>query len=358
MKAAMSLDALAYLHGQPDARGDIRTLAEDFTVEEVLGFELSGEGEHVCLFIEKVGENTLYVAKQIAKIAGVRNREVSYSGLKDRHAVTRQWFSVPVAIKKTIDWSALASDTIRVLRQTRHQKKLRSGCHRANQFTLLIRNITAIDEVQRRFEQIRHGGVPNYFGPQRFGHDGNNLNMAQRMFDGEVIRDRKLKGLIISAARSWLFNLIVSRRIEQQCFTRAMDGDIFRLSGSRSFFSEALSEDIHRRVATGDIQIAASMVGDGQWLSTLDACAFEQQALQSCGGWITGLKQQRVAADCRPIRLDAGDLSLEILDQQTLRLRFVLPSGCFATALLRELVNINDCSRKTQPSGINDEYIA
>ncbi len=348
---ADSLTSLAYLHGQPTSSGDIRASHADFVVEEVLGFELSGEGEHVCLFIEKAGENTLYVAKQIAKIAGVRNRDVSYSGLKDRHAITRQWFCVPVGIKQTVDWSALASDSIRIVSQTRHLKKLRSGSHRANKFTLVLRNISDMAEVQQRLAQIEQTGVPNYFGSQRFGHGGNNLQLAQKMFAGESIRDRKLKGLVLSAARSFLFNRIVSQRIEQHSFDQPMDGDIFRLAGSRSFFSEKATDDIRQRLASGDIQIAASMPGDGDWLSTLAAGEFEQAVLSDYTDWLAGLKAQRVAADCRPIRLDAAELSSELLDEQTIKLDFVLPTGSFATALLRELLIVNDCSK---PGSRND----
>jgi tRNA pseudouridine13 synthase len=337
---------LTYLHGQPASKGDIRTINEDFIVEEVLGFELSGEGEHVCLFIEKEGENTLYVAKQIALVAGVRNRDVSYSGLKDRHGITRQWFCVPVGIKKTVDWSALESPSIRVLAQTRHIKKLRTGVHKANKFSLLLRNVTDMADIERRLVLLKQAGVPNYFGAQRFGFDGNNLKMAQRMFAGESIRDRKLKGLVLSAARSYLFNLIVSQRVSEQLFNQPMDGDIFRLSGSRSFFSENVNDTIVQRLADGDITIAASMVGDGDAISTGLAHEFEQRVLQDYADWIAGLKAQRVAADCRPIRLDAADLAYDVVDEQTIKLDFALPTGSFATALLKELVDFNDCSQK------------
>lgn len=337
------LASLAWLHGQPTSVADIRTQPEDFMVEEILGFELSGEGEHVCLFIEKKGENTQYIAKQLAKIAGARVRDIGYSGLKDRHAVTRQWFCVPVGITKTVDWSALQTDTVKIVQQTRHIKKLRTGCHRANKFSLVLRNISDMADIQARLAKIKQTGAPNYFGSQRFGIGGNNLQLAERLFGGETIRDRKLKGLVLSAARSHLFNLIVSERIAQQYFDQPMNGDLFRLAGSRSYFSEAVSDDIIGRLASGDIQIAASMVGDGDWLTTEDARVFEQQVIADYADWHKGLKAQRVAADSRPVKLEAGELSSEIIDEHTLRLDFVLPSGSFATAVLRELLKANDC---------------
>ncbi|MFT4926603.1 MAG: tRNA pseudouridine13 synthase [Phenylobacterium sp.] len=347
--------ALAYLHGQPLSQGDIKTSDADFVVEEVLGFELSGEGEHVCLFIEKQGENTLYVARQIARIAGVRQRDVSYSGLKDRHAITRQWFCVPVGIKKTVDWSELETDAIRILQQTRHSKKLRTGSHRANKFNVLIAQITDMADVEQRLGLIEQTGVPNYFAAQRFGFGGNNLKMAERLFGGESIKDRKLKGLVLSAARSHLFNLIVSERVKQQRFDQPMDGDLFRLDGTRSFFSETITSDILARLKQADIHIAASMVGDGDWLTTQDARVFEQAVLQDYQGWIEGLKAMRVAADSRPIQLNADAFSYDKIDATTIRLNFTLPTGSFATALLREVIDFNDCGSRHQQSSSADE---
>jgi tRNA pseudouridine13 synthase len=337
---------LAYLYGQPSACGDIRTEAADFVVEEVLGFEPGGEGEHVCLFIEKRGENTQYVAKQVAQIAGARNRDVSYCGLKDRHGVTRQWFSVAVPVKKSIDWSGLNSDSVSVLKQVRHSKKLRTGSHKHNKFEIKVRNISDMTAVKNRFEQVKRAGVPNYFGSQRFGFNGNNLHLAQRMFEGEQIRDRKLRGLVISAARSYLFNLQVSQRVSQQRLTQPMDGDIFRLAGSRSFFSETVSDEIRRRLVGGDIEIAALLPGDGPALSHDDALIFEQQVLAEHQNWVQGLRDMRVDADCRPVSLRPQAISMQVLDDQTVSLSFVLPTGSFATALLRELINVKDCSNK------------
>ncbi|MCJ8273423.1 MAG: tRNA pseudouridine(13) synthase TruD [Psychrosphaera sp.] len=344
------VESLSYLHGKPAANGDIRTEDADFIVEEVLGFELSGEGEHVCLFIEKQGENTIYVAKHFVKISGARYRVVCYTGLKDRHGITRQWFSVAVPVKTTIDFSPLESDTIRIVKQTRHLKKLRTGCHRLNKFSIVVRNIDDLADVQARIEQIKLQGVPNYFGSQRFGHSGNNLNLAKRMFGGEEIRDRKLRGLVISAARSLLFNLLVSQRVKQQRFSQPIDGDIFRLSGTRSFFTEAMSDTLLARLAEGDIQIAASLPGDGDWLTKHDALAFEQQVLSEYQSWVDGLIELRVKVDCRPIKLEGANLSMQVLNEHSIRLDFDLPTGSFATALLRELVNVVDCSHKSHSS--------
>ena len=150
-------------------------------VDEDLGIEFTGSGEHVCLQVVKKGENTQYVAKLIAQKAGVSPREVSYAGMKDRHGVCSQWFSVKVPIKKHIDFSELNSDSIFVVSQQRHERKLRTGCHKGNRFTITLRNVTQPLDILCRINAVR-AGVPNYFGEQRFGRDGHNLVMAEKMY--------------------------------------------------------------------------------------------------------------------------------------------------------------------------------
>lgn len=335
------LAALAYLHGKPQVSADFRTVDEDFAVEEVLGFELSGEGQHLCLFIEKRGENTQYVAKQIAELAGKRVRDVSYGGLKDRHAVTRQWFSVDVGMNSTLDFTALNSDSVKILKQVRHNKKLRIGAHKANRFVITLRNISDLTAFNSRIEAIKTQGVPNYFGEQRFGNNGSNLHLAQRMFGGENIRDRKIRSLVISAARSWLFNLQVSHRLARSLFAKPLDGDIFRLHGSRSYFSENPSDDILRRLAQKDIQIAAVLPGEGQ-LTTGRAHELEIEAIGEFKSWADGLADMRVKADCRPLVLFAEQLKVETFEDNSASISFELPVGSFATAVLREWVQLNN----------------
>ncbi len=332
---------LAYLHGKPEISADFRTVPEDFIVEEVLGFEPSGEGQHVCLFIQKRGENTQYVAKQLAELAGIRARDVSYGGLKDRHAVTRQWFSVQVGLNQKVDFSVLNSDSIQILKTVRHNKKLRIGAHKANRFEIVLRNISDMAAFEDKIQPIARQGVPNYFGEQRFGKNGSNLYMAQRMFSGENIRDRKVRSLVISAARSWLFNLQVSKRLQDGLFAKALDGDIFRLAGSRSYFSDTLNEEIHERLASRDIQIAGLLSGE-QSQTQGEALNYINQALREYQAWADGLCAMRVKADYRPMALFAEHLSVEAFDQNCAKISFELPVGSFATAVLREWVVTNN----------------
>ena len=174
---------------------------------------------YVCEWILKKGENTQYVAKLIAQRAGVSPRDVVIPGSwRRRHGVCSQWFSVKVPIKKPIDFSDLNSESVFVVSQQRHERKLRTGCHKGNKFTITLRNVTDPLDILCRINAVR-SGVPNYFGEQRFGRDGHNLVMAEKMFAGERIRDKKLRGIIISAARSHVFNQLVSLRLKGAWFS-------------------------------------------------------------------------------------------------------------------------------------------
>lgn len=344
------IDAIAslnYLYGEPLSQGDFKQTAEDFVVEEILDIEFTGEGEHVCLQIIKRGENTAYLAKQIAKFAGVAPREVSYAGLKDRHGVCTQWFSVPVPIKKHIDFSQLNSDSMVVIKQVRHNRKLKTGCHRGNRFVITLRNVTNHLDVLSRINAVRQG-VPNYFAEQRFGHDGHNLSMAERLFNGEHIRDKKLRGIVISAARSYIFNQIVSKRVKEHGLAKTWHREVFLLSGSNAFFEDDLNDDVVERLNQGDILLSAPLVGKGEKGLT----EMEKSWLKEHTSWHQGLAELGLKNERRSLRVIPQSLSVKTIDNQTLQLSFDLPKGCYATSVLRELIKHKDVSlRDKQESG-------
>ncbi|NQZ51464.1 MAG: tRNA pseudouridine(13) synthase TruD, partial [Moritella sp.] len=178
------LPEFEYLYGKPSVTGFIKQEAADFVVIEDLGFELTGEGEHIFISIRKIGENTQYVARALAKAAGVSGKDVSYAGLKDRHAITEQWFGIHMAGKETPDFSVIETEQIKVLKIVRHNKKLRTGALKGNQFTLKLTDLSSTDGLAERLDKIKTIGVPNYFGEQRFGQHGNNIVRAQEMFAG------------------------------------------------------------------------------------------------------------------------------------------------------------------------------
>ncbi len=321
--------------------GVIRKSPEDFQVDEVLGFELTGEGEHVCLQIRKRNSNTAFVAKQIARLADVRNMDVSYAGLKDRNAVTTQWFSIYLSNKPAPDWSQLNNDEVEVLAVKRHNRKLRRGALKGNRFKIRVRNLKGDAQgLERRLKQIAEQGVPNYFGEQRFGHDGDNLKKAQAMFSGEFkVRHRDKRSLYLSAARSAIFNRVLNTRVESNEWNQPLNGDVMMLDGSHSvFLFDAVDDEIKRRVDEKDIHPTGPLWGRGALSSQADVQAMElgvaEQYELFCGGLErAGMKQER-----RALRLPVAELAWQILDEE-LSIEFFLGSGSYATSVLRELAS-------------------
>ncbi|MEH6454489.1 MAG: tRNA pseudouridine(13) synthase TruD, partial [Psychromonas sp.] len=187
-KQVFSLD-FNYLYGEPQSSGVFKQSCEDFNVVEDLGFELTGEGEHVCLWVQKVGENTQYLARQLAKFAGIAAKNVSYAGLKDRQGDTKQWFSLHIPGKITPDFTAFESPGVTILKVVRLNKKIKTGALAGNSFSIVLREISDKDALQKALTQVQ-AGVPNYFGSQRFGFDGYNVGAALTMFQGRKIKDR------------------------------------------------------------------------------------------------------------------------------------------------------------------------
>ncbi|WP_078455993.1 tRNA pseudouridine(13) synthase TruD [Solemya velum gill symbiont] len=334
-----SVSQLACAYGGPVGSGTLRSTAEDFFVEEQLSFDLTGEGEHLFLFIEKRGENTADVADMLAKIADVRQMNVSYAGLKDRHAVTRQWFSISLPGKPDPDFSALP-DNIRILDKKRNNRKLRRGALLGNRFELRIRELDAdIDALVARLEAIKSGGFPNYFGEQRFGRGYGNLSRAIPVLARGKTR-RKSEGMNLSAVRSMLFNLLLSKRVElgRWC-SHPLVGDVMQLGGSSSLFvAESIDAELERRLNGAEINLTGCLCGKAaRVMPVADAADFEQQALADYTFWINGLQRCKVDADRRSLRTTANDLQWEFQDDM-LVVSFSLPKGSYATALIRELI--------------------
>ena len=197
----------------PASSGRIRSSPDDFVVEEVLGFAPTGEGEHLYLYLEKRGLNTQEVAQYIARQLMIHPKNISYSGLKDRQALTRQWFSVHT--QRGFDPAVLDSEQVRVLESGRHRAKLKRGSHRSNRFRIVVRDLEAAEDFDAQVERVQAQGVPNYFGEQRFGRQGANVDRARDMFDGQLEPRRHERGLYLSAARAFLFNEILSRRVAE-----------------------------------------------------------------------------------------------------------------------------------------------
>ncbi len=297
-------DNLTYLHGKPQGTGLLKANPEDFVVIEDLGFEPDGEGEHILVRILKNGCNTRFVAEALAKFLKIHAREGSFAGQKDKQAVTEQWLCARVPGNEMPDLSQFQLEGCKVLEYARHKRKLRLGALKGNAFTLVLREVSNRDDVEKRLQAISEQGVPNYFGAQRFGIGGSNLQGALRWAQSNApVRDRNKRSFWLSAARSALFNQIVSERLKKTDANQVVVGDALQLAGRGSWF-----------VAT-----------DEEMADETELCSL--------------LVREKVEAARRAMLLYPQQLSWNWWDDVTVELRFWLPAGSFATSVVRELIN-------------------
>ncbi|MGR5095810.1 tRNA pseudouridine(13) synthase TruD [Vibrio maritimus] len=320
------LNELNYLYGKPAVSAKFKASNEDFIVKEVLGFEFAGEGEHLMLRVRKNGENTSFVANELAKVCGVKSKDIGWAGLKDRHAITEQWLSVHLPKKNVPDFSAFLAQypSIEIVATDWHNKKLRPGDLAGNEFEIRLTEVSDIEGLMERVAKVSESGVPNYFGQQRFGRDGNNVTEAKRWGRENVrTRNQNKRSLYLSAARSWIFNQIVSKRLEQGCFNSELSGDILDETGV----------------------ITAALAGDNA-LPTQDAAmALEQSIVDGEPDLMALIRGNRMRHDRRAIVLKPEALNSDS-NGQAVTLSFFLDSGSFATSILRELANVEEVERQ------------
>lgn len=333
-------------------KGVFKHQHSDFIVHETLGFtpEPVEKGQHHWLFLEKEGVNTAQVAKNIARYVGISARDVSFSGMKDRFGITRQWFSVELPALAEPDWQtciteSFPSGSVRLIEHIRSHRKLRRGVHKANEFRVVLRDIDDMELLEQRLTLIANG-VPNYFGEQRFGIERQNLTQVLAMFAGKRIKNRDLRGILLSSARSWLFNHYLSARMIEHGDT-LLTGDVFMLSGSHSFFTAAeIDAEIEGRVTSADIQITGPLYGDGEILATGVSAAFEQAVMVKWPEFTEGLRKARLKQERRVLFLQPEKFVWELQEEGVVALSFTLPTGTFATALLAELGDFVSGERK------------
>lgn len=324
----------------------VRATPEDFLVEEQIPYTLAGSGEHLWVRVRKRGLNTEQAAKQLARLAGITRREVGYAGMKDRHAVTVQWFSLYLPGRADPQWGELP-EGMTILESLRHTRKLKTGALSGNRFVIVLRECQGDrDALLRRVEAASVKGVPNYFGEQRFGHDGGNIAAAQAMFSGKLaVRDRKQAGIYLSAARSFLFNQVLARRVAARNWDSPLEGEALNLNGSRSFFVPKIIDDtIRRRVAEGDVHPSGPLWGRGELATRMAVGKLETELINEHADLARGLENAGLEQERRALRLFPRELGIEWLDAQSLRLEFTLPPGSYATVLLREIAELSNMS--------------
>jgi tRNA pseudouridine13 synthase len=333
----------------PGIGGRLRSRPEDFEVEEVPAYLPSGDGEHVWVWIEKRGLTTPMAAERLAAAAGVPVRDVGWAGMKDRHAVTRQWLSLPPPATPELV-ASLSSDGdgggLRVLQATRHKNKLRTGHLSGNRFTLVVRELadpgaavaqaTAILDVLAR-------GAPNWYAEQRFGRDGDNAERGLALIRarGRGPGSPRQRRFMVSALQSYLFNRWLADRIADRLLDEVLAGDLLQKRASGGLFPSTAPDVDRGRLAAGELAITGPMFGAAM-RSPPDGSAAHAREAALLRAFELG------PADFHPLRAIAegtrrqatilvGAPSVRTPDDGALTVSFTLPSGAYATAVMREV---------------------
>ncbi|WP_053981964.1 tRNA pseudouridine(13) synthase TruD [Marinagarivorans algicola] len=357
-----------YAYGKPALRALLKGENAHFVVHEQLGFEPAGEGEHWYVHTESDGDNTQWLADQMAKALGVKALDIGFCGLKDRHAITRQWFSIYDPKQSIHDLKARLAPALpnsQILEVTRGQAKLRRGMHAGNGFIItLVFSDLALASIQAplvaKLEQIKACGVPNYFGLQRFGRNGNNLQEFDRfLLQQEAVKasrdsttlapttkkgrnkPRKPKGIILSAARAYLFNCVLAERVKSETWQCVIDGDVTH-EGHASALNQCVTQNAKPLIEGSTLPenvATAPLWGRGRSHTAGRALMIEQEALHSMSAWANALEHLGLSQERRKLCSVPQDFmwGFDDKDAVTLRLIFSLPPGEYATGILREV---------------------
>ena len=356
----IALDKLSFASGQPELSAVMKRELEDFCVDEELGFLLSGEGEHLCIRVKKINISTADVVKRLSERTGVGTSKIGYSGMKDRRGECSQWFSIVLTQQAETRVQGIEDESLQILELQRNARKIRIGCHKSNRFKIRLRDCEgARDAFDQRLEQIKASGVPNYFGAQRFGRQMSNVSQALSLFAGELddsgaadsapqskLKHQRFKrGMLFSAARSYVFNQLLSRRLQEGSWNRYIAGDVLNLNGSdRCFTLEEGAEwdlELSQRLESFDIHITGPMAGlnnpKDRYASSGETADIEDAVFEQFELLVTGLRHFGLKASRRTLRFLPIALEWSWLEGGDLSLEFSLYSGSYATSLLREL---------------------
>ncbi len=337
---------LHHAHGEPVLRGIFKQFPEDFQVEEELGFQPDGAGEHEFLFIEKSGLTTTQVQMELARCYRLPVQRVSFSGMKDKQALTRQWFSVHQGSSKPLVQAEVVVAGVKVLQRCRNSRKLQRGSHKANRFVVTVRECSeaAINgDWQQRMQQIRQRGVPNYFGQQRFGWGADNLVQAVRWFTGEDAppKSRTRRSMLLSSARSLVFNAVLSERVSDSSWDKILPGELVALSGTSSTFagSQATPQELQQRLDAFDIHPTGPLWGAGESRTGEQVAELETAVASRFTELTTALVHHGLQQERRALRLQVPELEAD-LSAGVLVLSFRLTRGAYATSVLREFLHL------------------
>ena len=326
-------------------RATFKQQPADFRVAEQIDFPLTGHGEHLWCYVEKIGLNTAWLKREWARLTGCAQKDIAHSGLKDRHAITRQWLSLPAKYSAQLPDSG---DGWRILERQLNERKLRVGAHRHNAFAIVLRDIdTDPASIETALATLARDGFPNYFGEQRFGHT--NRDKAQRWVErGQLPKKHDERAQVLSTLRADAYNGQLDARLAAGTQQTPQPGDRAMLAGSNSHFTiEAVDDALLTRLTSGDIALGGWLPGKEKaplppaviaWLAHADAA--QQAAVRylkkyADSGW-------------RAFTVRPGELQYQWQDAHTLHLAFTLPRGSYATALLASVFTLHDASRDSE----------
>jgi tRNA pseudouridine13 synthase len=324
----------------PGIGGKIKTNPNDFEVEEVPAYEPSGQGDFLYLWIEKRGMGAEYFERQIAKRLDIPVGEVGTAGLKDRHAVTRQMVSVPAFVEERL--AQLDGNGITLLRVSRHSNKLKAGHLHGNRFRILIRNVAG-EDGQAACARLREQGMPNYYGTQRFGRDGETLKIGLALLKGETppkpVRSPFLKKLALSSVQSALFNHVLAQRFRDGLLRRVLPGDVMCKIPFGGMFVVEDVEAEQKRFDAREIVTGGPIFGRKTFASSSEAHEREQAALSAFGLPSNAFHAfgKLLQGTRRHNLVYVQDLAAAREIDGT-RVSFTLAAGSYATVLLREIM--------------------
>ena len=335
----------------PGTGGTIRSIPEDFEVEEIPAYEPEDSGDHVIAWIEKRDRTTFDAVRAMARALGVETSDVGTAGMKDRVAVTRQQISLPPPVTPEAV-TALELDGITVLSARRHRHKLRTGHLRGNRFRLRIRDtdVPAAEAAERARaildELARPPGSPNWFGDQRFGRGGENAEIGRAIIDGTLRGKRKPRGkklrLYLSALQSDLFNRYLAARLERGIYRQVIEGEVLKRTDSGGIFITDDPSTDGNRLERGEVVQTGPMVGAKMRFPPPDshAGALEAEILEAAGLAPGDLAPHArlMPGTRRPIAVAIDGVSVNAIGGEILEVCFTLPSGAYATTVLREII--------------------
>jgi len=346
--------------------GTIRTRPEDFVVEEIPAYPASGEGEHVFVTIRKRSVTTLDALKSLCRALSLDERNAGHAGMKDRHAVTTQTLSLPFPLSRSLDEvRELSIEGIEILQVERHRNKLKPGHLLGNRFVIVVRELpeASIDEVIAKLEKAGREGVPNAFGPQRFGRSGDNAERALAWLAGKIPgpRDRREQRLVFSALQAHLFNEVLARRIELGTWATPIAGDLLKKADTGGIFLCTDVEADRERALRGEVSPTGPIFGAKMRWPESEAAEIEREVLLRETGALDTFDRHRQLGEGsrRPFRLMPAELRVERLpeDARSLRIAFVLPKGGYATTVLAQAVSLDDHSARRRHPPTQDETV-